>query len=136
MSFVTIEDLYGSVEIIVFENCYLQASNELIDENIVVVDGRLSVREDEETKIVAREIKKLTEDKKEILYIDITNISTEQKNRLRGALKFFTGDKNNIAVQIINGDKVDPAGGIYIDNNILEELEEIAGKENVNIRKE
>ena len=66
MAFVTVEDLYGSVEIIVFENCYMQCSNELIDENIVLIDGRLSIREDEETKIVAREIKKLTEGKKTI----------------------------------------------------------------------
>lgn len=57
MAFVTLEDLYGSIEVIIFENCYMQCSNELVDENIVLVEGRLSIREDEETKIVAREIK-------------------------------------------------------------------------------
>ena len=134
MAFVTVEDLYGSVEVIVFENCYINCSNELIDENIVLVEGRLSVREDEDTKIVAREIKKLENTKKsQELIINITNANEEQKNRLRGALKFFTGDRNNIQVQIINGDRTDPAGGIYITKDILEELQQIVGSQNAYI---
>ena len=133
MAFVTVEDLYGSVEIIVFENCYMQCSNELIDENIVLIDGRLSIREDEETKIVAREIKKLTEEKRQSLNINITNLSELEKDKLRGALKFFTGDKNNMQVEIINGDKISPAGGLYVTKDILEELQELVGAENAKI---
>ena len=134
MAFVTIEDLYGSIEVIVFENCYMNCSSELIEENIVLVDGRLSIREDEDTKIVAREIKKLENTKKvEELLINITNASEEEKNKLRGALKFFTGDRNNIQVQILNKDKKMPAGGIYITKEILEELQEIVGPENAYI---
>ena len=133
MAFVTVEDLYGSVEIIVFENCYMQCSNELIDENIVLIDGRLSIREDEETKIVAREIKKLTEEKRQSLNINITNLTDVEKDKLRGALKFFAGDKNNMQVEIINGDKVSPAGGLYVTKDILEELQELVGVENAKI---
>ena len=130
MAFVTLEDLYGSIEVIIFENCYMQCSNELIDENIVLVEGRLSIREDEETKIVAREIKKLSDIKKQMLMIDITNLDTKKKDRLRGALKFFTGDKNNIQVEIKNGERLDPAGGLYITKEILEEIQQIVGVEN------
>ena len=133
MAFVTIEDLYGSCEIIVFENCYMKCSNELIDENIVLVEGRLSVREDEETKIVAREITKLSDNKKKALIINITKLDEKQKNKLRGALKFFAGDKNNIQVKIVNGEKEDPAGGLYVTKEILEELQEIVGTENAKI---
>ncbi len=52
MAFVTVEDLYGQAEIIVFENAYINSGSNLIEENIVMVEGRLSIREDEETKIV------------------------------------------------------------------------------------
>ena len=133
MAFATLEDLYGSIEVIIFENCYLQCSNELIDENIVLVEGRLSIREDEDTKIVAREIKKFEDTKSKSLYINITNLSEEKKNQLRGALKFFTGDKNNVPVVIINGERNDPAGGLYVTKDILEELQEIVGQENAKI---
>ena len=56
MAFVTIEDLYGQCELIVFENCYQMSSDILLDENVVLVEGRLSIREDEDVKIVANKI--------------------------------------------------------------------------------
>ena len=40
MAFVTIEDLYGNAEVLVFENAYLKAGNCLVEENIVIVEGR------------------------------------------------------------------------------------------------
>ena len=52
MAFLTVEDLYGQAEIIVFENSYIKAQTYLLEENIILVDGRLSIREDEATKIV------------------------------------------------------------------------------------
>ena len=55
MAFVTIEDLYGTAEVIVFENAYLKAGRSLVEENIVLVDGRLSIREDDTTTIIANE---------------------------------------------------------------------------------
>src|SRR5699024_601249 len=122
-----VEDLYGPTEIIVFENCYQNCSNILMEDNIVLVDGRLSIREDEETKIVARDIKEFGEQKKNILVLNITDINDEQKEKLRGAIKFFSGERNNIPLKIVNGDKQDMAGGIFYTEGILEELKEIVG---------
>ena len=59
MAFVTVEDMYGTTEVIIFENCYQNCSNILVEDNIILVEGRLSVREDEDTKIVARDIKRV-----------------------------------------------------------------------------
>ena len=56
MAFMTVEDLYGSTEIIVFDSCYSKSQNILIEDNIVLIDGRLSIREDEPVKIVANTI--------------------------------------------------------------------------------
>ena len=130
MAFVTIEDLYGPTEVIVFESCYQNCSNILMEDNIVLVDGRLSIREDEETKIVARDIKEFGEQKRKVLNLDITNTDDIQKERLRGAIKFFTGEKNNIQVQIINGQKKDMACGIYLRGDTLEQFQDIIGVEN------
>ena len=40
MAFVTIEDLYGTAEVIVFENAYLKDGKSLVEENIVMVDRK------------------------------------------------------------------------------------------------
>ena len=140
MGFVTIEDLYGTAEVIVFENAYQNASNLLLKENVVLVEGRLSIREDDEVKIVAREIKDLnsvvaglvTAQQKKLL-IDITNLTEENKARLRGALKFFNGEKNNTPVQVKNGENILDCGSIYLNKDILNEITQIVSEENVNV---
>ena len=128
MAFVTVEDLYGQAEIIVFDSCYQNSSSVLIDENIVVVEGRLSIREDEEPKIVAKTISAFTETKAKVFEVDITEADEEKRNKLKGAIYFFQGDKNNIQLQIVNGEKVNKAGGIYMTPEILKQFEELLGE--------
>ncbi len=130
MAFITLEDLYGSTEIIVFEPTYLKAQNILVEENIVIIDGRLSVREDDATKIVAREIRNFGENKPKMLILNITNTSEEQKAKLRGAIKFFNGEQNNISVAIKIGEDLKSCGAIYLTDEILKVFEDIIGKEN------
>ena len=187
MAFMTVEDLYGSTEIIVFDSCYSKAQNILLEENIVLIDGRLSIREDEPVKIIANNITEFNETKGDrhissqyinynsnknyvgvgvlddpqtnnyieqnvnnvgaddpvrpnnnsrpkILLLDITNASEIQKDKLRGAIRFFSGDKNNVAVQVnINGE-IKPSGAIYCNEEILEQFKEILGNDNVELR--
>ena len=127
MAFVTIEDLYGVAEIIVFENAYLKAGKSLVEENIVIVEGRLSIREDDTTTIIANEIKDFGEQKQKILTLDISNSTEEEKDKLRGALRYFNGDKNNINVQIIVNGETRPCGQLYVTDEVLDALKEIIG---------
>jgi len=133
MAFVTIEDLYGIAEIIVFENAYIKSGKSLVEENIVMVDGRLSIREDDSTTIIANEIKDFGEQKQRLLSLDITNANEEQKEKLRGAIRFFCGDRNNINVVIKVGEETKPCGQIYLTEEILKEFQEILGTENVSL---
>lgn len=148
MAFVTVEDLYGSTEIIVFDGCYNRSSSVLLEDNIVLIDGRLSIREDDDVKIVANSIadfetvvKNLQESEKiikqeaktKVLVLDIQNANEEQKARLRGAIRFFSGDRNNIAVKVQDKDGLKPCGAIYLNDRILKEFKEILGEENVKI---
>ena len=136
MAFVTVEDMYGTTEVIIFENCYQNCSNILVEDNIILVEGRLSVREDEDTKIVARDIKEFAVQKKKILSITITNLDEKHRNQLKGAIKFFSGDKNNIQIQIINGEEKNFAGGIYLTTAILKELQDIVGEANISVKED
>ena len=130
MVFLTIEDLYGQAEIIVFEPTYLKSQDILVEENIVLIDGRLSIREDDNTKIVAREIKNFDDTKPKMLILNISNSTNEQKDKLRGAIKFFKGEQNNICVAIKTGDDLKSCGAIYLTDEILKIFEDIIGKEN------
>ena len=118
MAFITIEDLYGTAEIIAFENAVINAGKSLIEENIVVVDGRLSIRDDQEPTIIANEIKDLGEEKPNVITFDITNFSEEQKEKLRFAIKYFYGDRNNMNVQVKIGEDIKPCGAIYYNDEV------------------
>ena len=133
MAFVTVEDLYGTVEIIVFENCYQESSKYLVEESIVMVEGRLSIREDDEPKIVARTIKPFGDNTQKILTIDINGMDEPQKDKLRGLIRFFHGERNNMPVQIMEDGDLKPCGGIYLTDEILKEFEETVGKERIEI---
>ena len=141
MAFVTIEDLHGSMEVIVFENCYQASTSVLLEDEIVMIEGRLSIREEEQNvTIISSKITAFgaqsdvpVSNRPSKLEIDITTLDEGQKEKLRGAIHFFTGDKNNIALEIISGEKKDPAGAMYVTPEIQEQIEEIVGKERVKV---
>ena len=125
MAFITIEDLYGTAEIIAFENSFISAQKSLIEENIVIVDGRLSIRDDADATIIANEIKDLGEEQPKIVTFDITHLSEDKKHSLRSAIKYFSGDKNNMNVQVKVRDDIKPCGGIYYNEEIKKIFDEI-----------
>lgn len=125
MAFVTIEDLYGQAEIITFENCYMQAQDKLMEENIVLVTGRLSIREEEPPTIIATNIENLAEKKETKLELDIRGIDELTKERLRGAIRFFMGDRNNMKVEIIDEEGTKPCGAIFLIKDTVAQFQEI-----------
>ena len=64
MAFITLEDLYGSIEVVIFPNIYENLAGKINENEVVLVMGRASVREDENAKLIANNIK-FVEDLKE-----------------------------------------------------------------------
>ncbi|MDE6767590.1 MAG: hypothetical protein K2J35_05300, partial [Eubacterium sp.] len=56
MAFVTAEDLYGSIEIIVFPKTLEKYSEMIYDGNVISVVGNLSLEEQKDAKILASEL--------------------------------------------------------------------------------
>lgn len=56
MAFVTVEDLYGQMEVVVFPNVYEQYSRFLEQDSQIWVEGRINLKEDEQPKILANQI--------------------------------------------------------------------------------
>ena len=52
MAFLTVEDIYGAIEVIAFSKIYERHAALLSEGNIVLIHGRLSLREEEAAKIV------------------------------------------------------------------------------------
>lgn len=97
MAFLTLEDIYGSVECIVFPKVLNEFSPLLQEDNLIAVSCRLSVREDEEPKLLMQSVQLLDEAvaaKKEPqrLYIQLDTRNSENLQMVEENLAPYQGD--------------------------------------------
>ncbi len=94
MAFLKIEDLYGSIEALVFPKVLMQYSSVLQEGNVLVMEGKVSIREDEEPKFLLEKAMlfdlKGTE-KKKTLFIRIDTRNNENSKRAMEILSRYPG---------------------------------------------
>ena len=92
MAFIRVEDLLGSIEVIVFPATLEKYAKHIEEDSIIVLKGRVSVREEEEAKIICEEINPLVRTKTQKLYIKVRNgLDHEVIEAVWALLKFFNG---------------------------------------------
>lgn len=62
MAFVTLEDLYGSIDVVVFPRILQQYQELLKEDAIIFIKGRISVRDDDDVSILASQIKSIDDE--------------------------------------------------------------------------
>jgi len=71
MAFVRLEDLTGSVELVIFPDLFERQGSLLQEDNLIIVEGRTDLKEEEDVKILAEKLSPLGHQKKYIrLVID------------------------------------------------------------------
>ena len=60
-------------------------------------------------------------------------LSDNQKERLRGAIKYFSGEKANVKLEITDQEGIKPCGGIFFTDKVFEVFKEIVGENNIKI---
>ena len=96
MAFLKIEDAFGSIEALVFPKILSQFSSILQEENIVMLDAKVSIREDEEPKLLLEKAVLLDmvnpEPKEQILYIKFTERTNESLNIYKEKAALYKGN--------------------------------------------
>ncbi len=97
MAFLTLEDSYGSVEALVFPKILTMYSHQLQEGAVVLIKGTLSIREDEEPKILLNAVEPLDSalesvPEKKVLYIRLETNAPDTFSRVRESLAPFKGD--------------------------------------------
>ncbi len=127
MAFVTLEDLYGAVELLIFPKVYEKSSGLIYNENIVVVKGRLSLREDDTPKILPDEIIPIDQFISNDNSLEkVFEIFDRQAKRLISFFSYFSGSTPVKLISKENG-KILWSGHANINKDILKELESIIG---------
>jgi DNA polymerase-3 subunit alpha len=139
MAFLTLEDFYGSIECIVFPKTY-QIYNRILEDNeLIIIEGRLSLSEVEEPKIICEKIMPLNKLELQKVYLKITKYrNNDIFDRINSILKKYSGDIP-IYIYLENTKQTlvaDRSLWINLDNEkTIEELKRLLGKENVVISK-
>jgi len=93
MAFITLEDLYGMMEVIVFPTVLEKYAKFIIEENIVLIKGRISIKEEEQPKIICEEVSPLKKMHIRKVYLRLNpNMEEDKKESLLALLKYFNGD--------------------------------------------
>lgn len=71
MAFIKVEDMYGNIEIVIFPKVLEKCISFINEDAMVVVKGRVSIREDEQPKILCEEIKPLVKINNDKIYIQV-----------------------------------------------------------------
>ena len=92
MAFVDLEDITGSIEVIVFPKTLIQNSPLIAEGNVVVIKGRLDVRDDEPPKLICEFISTPENAQKEqaqhVKNAEATQEQTAKKKRIGLFLRF------------------------------------------------
>ncbi|MCR4944601.1 MAG: DNA polymerase III subunit alpha [Clostridium sp.] len=137
MAFLTLEDLSGSIEVIVFPRTLERLRNLIKPDSIVRIKGRISIKEDEMPKLICETIEGLEKINSEKLYIrvnteeDVRNINREIKN-------LISGYEGNTAVYIFESERrqsfrLQKDRWIDSGSGIVEILKDKYGEENVKL---
>ncbi len=137
MAFLNLEDLYGAVDVIVFPLTYEKFSQYIDEDSLVVIEGKLSISEEDEPKIISDKIYPLKEYNKDKLYVMVPK--DRSPNTLNSLKSIFIKYKGNTPVYVYmeKSNKTFMAErDLWVDvknNNLLNELKQIVGKDFVKL---
>ncbi len=137
MAFVELEDLFGTLELIVFPKVYERFRNLLIQDSIVLVEGRISQREEEAAKIICEIVTPLKKYMGKKLYVKInTEVQPGIMEELKKILTGYKGIQPVIFVNEAKGPdgkrqviKADSSIWVDINDSLINELKDVAGSD-------
>jgi DNA polymerase-3 subunit alpha len=135
MAFVELEDLFGTVEVIVFPKIYEKCKSLLVQDDIVLVEGRISQKEEEDAKIICDSVRPLNKNAGKKLYVKInTDLEPDILERVKQVLAAYKGIQ---PVYVVNGasevkgkNRVMVAdSNIWVDINddLIDDLKQVVG---------
>ncbi len=144
MAFVAVEDSTSDIELIVFSKHYRDFGSLLVQGKVLYISGRLSLKEDEECKIVCEHICEAPKEAKTVpqkktenkgIYFRVKNRDCEEYKKIQHVLDVFDGS-TPVYYFFTDENKVMRHQGRLCDvnNSMLRELKRIVGDENVGIK--
>ena len=138
MAIFELEDLFGSVEAMVFPKAYERVRDMLTEDNLVFVSGRVSTEDEENSKIIVEDITSF-DDVPKTLWLKFDDMA--KYNELWDQVYEVLWDHrgvDTVNVRVIKENKLKTLTkkelGVKADENIIPEIEAILGEKTAVIR--
>ncbi len=136
MAFLTVEDVAGSVEVIVFPRDYEKNADKLIEDEKVFIKGRVSAEEDKDAKLICEQITGFAEVPK-TLWLKFPNLAeyTAKEPQTSAILKDSEG-KDQIVIYLSDTrqmKKLPPNRNVNADQALVDALAKLLGEENIKV---
>ena len=136
MAFITLEDLVGTLEVIIFPKSYEKSSHLLDTDAKVFVRGRVSTEEEKNSKLICEKVYSFDDTKKELwLQFPDRKDYEDKESQLFEMLKDSDG-KDNVVIYI-SGEKLmkrlPPSRNIGIVPEVINRLTNFLGRKNVKV---
>ena len=136
MAFLTLEDLVGTVEVVVFPRDYEKNARLMDVDAKVFIQGRVSAEEEKASKLICEKIYAFEEAPRELwLQFETKEAYLAQEEQLFDILKDSDG-RDSVVVYIRSPKAVKrlgPAREVHIDRSLLVRLYEKYGKDNIKV---
>ncbi len=136
MAFITIEDLFGTVEVIIFPRDYEKYSRCLNEDEKVFVAGHANVEEDKNGKLICEKIYSFDDTKRELWLQFATKEAFEEKEKELYSLLYGSDGNDEIVIYIASPRAMKRLGqnhNIHINPELVGNLTEFLGEKNVKI---
>ena len=136
MAFLTVEDLYGSVEVIVFPREYERYHLLMQEEQKVFIRGRVSAEEDKNGKLICEKIYSFDDARRE-LWIQFADRETfEQQENETLALLSGSDGQDQVIIYLAKEHAMKRLGTnmtVFANNELVNELNKKLGEKNIKV---
>ena len=136
MAFLTVEDMYGSMETIVFPQTYEKFGSKIVEDSKVLIQGRVQAEDEKDGKLICEKIIEFDEIPRKV-WLKFPTMEDYQDKQESLKQIITLSDGNDTVVIYIESTKqmktLPPNQCILADINTLDELQNLLGKENVKV---
>ncbi len=136
MAFLQLEDLVGTVEVIVFPKDYEKNADKLVEDNKVFVKGRVSIEEDKDGKLICERITDFDEIKKKLWIKFATKEEYEKAEQELLQILSDSDGKDSVYIFVENPKAIKnlPANkNVNVEKDLVEKLQALYGKDNIKV---
>ena len=136
MAFITVEDLFGTVEVIIFPRDYEKYSRYLNEDEKVFVAGHANVEEDKNGKLICEKIYSFDDTKRELWIQFATKEAFEEKEKELYSLLYGSDGNDEIVIYIASPRAMKRLGqnhNVHINPELISNLTDFLGEKNVKI---